>query len=64
MSVKSYAPGDSAPQYTVGDFILCHRRGFVSACIRFGQGLRFRGEDRKYAYWSHAALIVSPEGDL
>lgn len=62
---QSYAPGDTAHHYQVGDFILCHRKGFASACIRFGQDYspRFRGH-RAYGYWSHAALIVSEQGDL
>jgi uncharacterized protein YycO len=32
--------------------------------IRFGQRLRFSGEDRKYCWWNHAAMIVSSDGDL
>ena len=64
-SSRSYGPGEMAPEYAVGDFILCHRKGFASACIRIGQRIapRFRGQ-REYAFWSHAALIVSSEGDL
>jgi uncharacterized protein YycO len=62
---KSYGPGEIASEYQVGDFILCHRKGFASWCIRFGQdhSPRFAGH-REYGYWSHAALIVSEEGDL
>ena len=29
-----------------------------------GQRLRFRGPDRPFAHWSHAALIVSAEGAI
>ena len=34
------------------------------AGFRFGQRLRFRGEDEKYGWWNHAAVIVSTDGDL
>lgn len=48
----------------IGDFILCRRPGFVSACIRIGQRIRFRGDDRKYARYTHAALVVGRDGEL
>jgi uncharacterized protein YycO len=60
----AYPAGQAAPEYSIGDFILCHRKGFVSYCIVFGQGIRFRGDQRPYAHWSHAALLVSDKGDL
>lgn len=47
-----------------GDFILTHGRHWTSALIRVGQALRFRGRDRKYAYWNHAALVVDANGDI
>src|SRR5208283_1174397 len=50
--------------YQPGDFILTHGKAFFSKLIRFGQGLRFHGKDRKYIWWNHAAMIVSPEGEL
>lgn len=37
-----------------GDFILCHRKGIVSAIIRWGERLRFRSGSR----WSHAAFCA------
>lgn len=48
----------------VGDIVLTHRKGFISGCIRFGQRLRFKGANRWFAKWSHAALVISPEGDI
>ncbi len=30
--------------------------------IRIAQQLRFRGEDNKYTFWNHAALVVSSDG--
>lgn len=48
----------------IGDFVLVERKGVAAWLIRFGQGWRFHGKNRKYARWTHAALIVSPKGDL
>lgn len=36
-----------------GDFLLCHRKGFMSALIRAGERIRFRSGAR----WSHAAFV-------
>jgi hypothetical protein len=47
-----------------GDFILTHGDEWTSRLIRFGQGLRFRGERAKYTYWNHTALVVSQSGAL
>jgi hypothetical protein len=47
-----------------GDLILTHGNGFLDALIRFGQRLRFRGADAKFAYWNHAALVVDKVGGL
>jgi hypothetical protein len=51
-------------EYDPGDFILTHGSAFHSKLIRFGQDLRFRGSNRKYAWRNHAAVIVSDTGDL
>lgn len=61
-----FAAGEGARpgEYDPGDFILTHGSAFFSKLIRFGQRLRFRGNDRKYAWWNHAAMIVSAQGDL
>jgi uncharacterized protein YycO len=50
--------------YDLGDFILTHRNSLISYIIRFGEWMRFWGEKKKYAWWSHAALIVSKEGGI
>ncbi|MEX1358062.1 MAG: hypothetical protein WD981_05510 [Gaiellaceae bacterium] len=57
-------PGVTAPQFEPGDFLLTHGRAWTSRIIRFGQALRFRGEDAKYARWNHAAIVVDEQGDL
>jgi uncharacterized protein YycO len=66
VSFKMFAAGEAAQpgEYDAGDFILTHGSAFFSKLIRFGQRLRFRGSNRKYAWWNHAAMIVSATGDL
>lgn len=53
-----------ATDFEIGDFLLTHHGRWVGAAIRWGQRLRFRGADRKYTVWNHAALVVSERGDL
>jgi len=60
----SYPAGVEAVHCEPGDFILTHTHGVGGALIRWGQRIRFRGQDRLYAQWNHAALIVSTAGDL
>jgi uncharacterized protein YycO len=66
VSFKMFAAGQAAQpgEFDPGDFILTHGSAFFSKLIRFGQRLRFRGSNQKYAYWNHAAMIVSDTGDL
>lgn len=52
--------GDPLP----GDFILTHGSTWQAALIRFGQAMRFRGEDGKFTYWNHAALITGEDGEI
>lgn len=63
---RLYAPGEDAAvgDYEPGDFILTHGNTWVSRLIRVGQYLRFWGADRKYAWWNHAAMVISPDGKL
>jgi hypothetical protein len=65
-SFTRFGPGESAAigQFQPGDFILTHGDSFFSRLIRLGQGLRFLGRNRGYARWSHAALIVSADGEI
>lgn len=65
-SGQNFAPGVAAQQHEFqpGDFILTHGNTFISRFIRLGQSLAFWGRDRKFIWWSHAALIVSRDGDL
>jgi uncharacterized protein YycO len=62
--VERYGPDEEATGYEAGDFILTHGNAWTSKIIRFGQRRRIHGDDRKYTHWNHAAMIVSPGGDL
>jgi hypothetical protein len=55
--------GASPAEYLPGDFLLTRGTSWVSTLIRWGQALRF-GINSPYAYWSHAALLVSTAGEL
>lgn len=59
-----FAPGEELPDPKPGDFVLTHGKAWTSRLIRFGQSLRFRGADRRYAHWNHAALIVGTDGAI
>jgi hypothetical protein len=55
------APGESVAAPRPGDVILIRGRGWLGSLIRGGQLVRYRRkEDHPFAYWSHAALIVTP----
>jgi uncharacterized protein YycO len=64
--VKRYGPEETAEKnsYKPGDFILTHEKGWHNALIVWGQSLKYRGKNRKYNRWSHAAIIVSEQGNL
>ena len=57
-----YPPGEAAADFEPGDFILTHRRHLVSRLIRLAQ--KIRGRERRYSYWSHAAVIVAGDGAI
>ena len=62
--VERYGPGEAAPEYEPGDFILTHRSRPIAALISLGQKRRFRGPDSVYAHWTHMALIVERDGTI
>lgn len=47
-----------------GDFILTHGSSWVNRAIRFGQGIRFRGKNRTYAFWNHVAVVVGEDRQI
>lgn len=61
---ESTRPGQHTVDLSPGDFILTHQNGIIYSLIRFGQRLRFRGADRSFAFWNHAALVVHSMGDI
>ena len=63
---RRFAPDEAAEtsDFRRGDFILTHGNTFFSKLIRFGQKISFWGANRIYTRWSHAALIVSEDGEL
>lgn len=64
-SRQYHPPGESTPEVRAGDLVLTHGSdNAFSRLIRFGQSLRFRGDDRTFAYWNHAAMVVSDDGHL
>lgn len=60
--VERFGPGDEATDFQPGDFILTHSPHLISRLIRVAQ--KIRGRERRYSYWSHAAVIVDREGTL
>ena len=56
-----FEKGQEAQGLEPGDFIPTKRSGILGFLIRTGQMIRFKG---KYAKWTHAALIVSKDGDI
>lgn len=63
-NIAFFGRGEDAPDFDTGDLLLTHGQMITSKLVRFGQRLRFRGEDRKYAYWSHVAIFLNDKGDL
>ena len=67
VSVEHFGPGKLPDQWVAGDYLLVSagvwkdgKRGpvpWVSRLIQFGQGLRFRGQDRPFAHWNHAVWV-------
>jgi hypothetical protein len=44
--------------------VLTHSTFATGKLIRFGQGLRWRGNRKPYARWNHAALVVDGAGGI
>ena len=64
-AIERFAPGESTPHQEPGDFILTHEdTDLFSRLIHIGQALRFRGKDRQYARWNHAAIFINGLGTI
>ncbi len=59
-----YGRGHSVVKPRPGDFLLIHGECWISALVYSLQRLRFRGEDRRYNYWSHVALVANARGRI
>src|SRR5579871_5849663 len=64
LSVTPYPAGAEEQNPQPGDFLLTHAPAWTSRIIRFGEALRYRGANRRFAYWSHAVAVVSADGAI
>jgi hypothetical protein len=62
--INKFAPGQEVQDPACGDFLLTHGNSWTSQLIRFGQTLRYTGEDRVFTRWNHAAIFVAENGDI
>jgi hypothetical protein len=56
--------GEPMRGFLPGDFLLSRAHGAKHDIIKWGQGLRLPAADKHYAGYTHAALVVSPDGGL
>src|ERR1035437_9339389 len=65
MAYAHYGPGESITDPRPGDVVLIRGSGWLGKAIRFFVRIRCRRNgDRPFAHWSHAGIIVSPQGHL
>lgn len=57
-------PGEIVTDLRRGDLLLIRGEGLLGKAIRLGAWRRFRNDDRRFGYWSHAALVVDDSGHL
>jgi hypothetical protein len=72
VTFETHGPGSLPDEddWVIGDYLLVSaglwkdgKRGRVpmgSSLIQWGQALRFRGEDRRFAHWNHAVWVSKP----
>jgi len=63
-ALDSGKPVATKPPALPGDFILTHSNGVYGTLIRVGERLHYRGTDKKFAHWSHAAIFANGKGDI
>jgi hypothetical protein len=59
-AVRCYPPGEIPTDARRGDVILIRSRSPLGWLIRAFCWMRYRKGDRRYVYWSHAAIVVAP----
>jgi hypothetical protein len=59
-----YPPGEQPSAWIPGDFLVIHSESWQSRLIQWAQRGAARGDDRRFAYWDHTAIVVSPCGEL
>jgi hypothetical protein len=62
--VGFYPEGVQAGAYRGGYVVLVHGTHLMARLVRLGQRLRFTGDQRRYAWWNHVALVLDGEGNL
>ena len=62
--IEEFGHGKSIQNPEPGDFVLTRGHEWTSVMIRIGQRLRYRGSNRKFAYWNHAALFTDTHGGI
>ena len=62
--VGYYGVGTELSKPIPGDVILTHGSDWPSKAIRFGQSFRFRGDKKVFAYFNHAAMVISEDGTI
>jgi hypothetical protein len=64
VTIERVPGGRTSTTVQAGDFLLSRAHGLRHTAIRFGQARRLAGEHRVYREYTHAALIISADGDL
>jgi hypothetical protein len=68
MDMSAYVhcrPGETISHTRPGDIILVRNKQWLGLFIRGFIRIRYRApEDRRYAYWTHAALVATTAGHL
>ena len=61
---RTFGPGEQVTDPSPGDFVLTQGTSWTSRLIRFGQKIRYRGPDKIFTRWNHAAIFINQEGDI
>src|ERR1700755_1459003 len=65
IAYRRFGSGETVCDPRPGDIVLIRGTGWLGKSIRFGTRIRCRRNgDDELAHWSHAGIIVSPQGHL